>query len=88
MVSDRYSDDPYRASTASTPLGPAGLAVLEDPFVEQLATPNCWPVEVVRDEAGLRRVGFRHQGDPEYFLRQAREHQVEDLRPNLRTRTV
>jgi len=79
VVGDRYSGDPYRATTISTPYGPVRIAVVEDLFVKRLASAKHWQVGAALEEADLLWRDYRESMDPEYLERQARAYDVADL---------
>lgn len=87
VVGDRYSGDPYRATTVSTPYGPVRIAVVEDLFVKRLAAAKHWQVQAALEEAVLLWRGYRDKMDPDYLQRQATEYKVEDLLRDVRRRT-
>jgi hypothetical protein len=92
VVGDRYSGDPYRATTVSTPYGPVRIAVVEDVFVKRLASAKHWQVQSALEEAELLWKDYRNSMDTEYLDRQARSYDVGDLlsalrEPPRRTRT-
>lgn len=79
VVGDRYSGDPYRATTISTPYGPVRIAVVEDLFVKRLASAKHWRVPAALEEAGLLWMDYEASMDIEYLERQARSYDVLDL---------
>lgn len=85
VVGDRYSGDPYRATTISTPYGPVRIAVVEDVFVKRLASAKHWQVQSALKEAELLWEDYRETMDNEYLERQARTYDVVDLLAALRT---
>ncbi len=86
VVGDRYSGDPYRATTVSTPYGPVRIAVVEDLFVKRLASAKHWRVRSALNEADLLWRDYRNEMDVAYLDRQARAYDVVDLLAEFRKR--
>jgi hypothetical protein len=68
VVGDRYSGDPYRSTTVSTPYGPVQIAVVEDVFVKRLASAKHWQVSAALDEAELLWKDYGVSMDLDYLL--------------------
>lgn len=88
VVGDRYSGDPYRDTTVSTPYGPVQIAVVEDVFVKRLASAKHWQVKAALEEADLLWRDYRDSMDVAYLDRQARAYDVTDLLAAVRERSV
>jgi hypothetical protein len=84
VVGDKYSGDPYRATTISTPYGPVRIAVVEDVFVKRLASAKHWKVRAALDEAELLWRDYSGTMDVQYLERQARAYDVVDLLDEFR----
>jgi hypothetical protein len=79
VVGNRYTGDPYRATTISTPYGPVQIAVVEDLFVKRLAAAKHWQVRAALVEAELLWRDYLDTMDVEYLDRQAVTYKVQDL---------
>jgi hypothetical protein len=79
VVGNRYTGDPYRATTAATPYGPVQIAVVEDLFVKRLASAKHWQVRAALDEADLLWQDYSDKMDVAYLDRQAAVYKVADL---------
>jgi hypothetical protein len=87
VVGNRYSGDPYRATTISTPYGPVQIAVVEDLFVKRLAAAKHWQVREALDEADLLWRDYRDSMDVTYLDRQALTYKVDDLLAEIRRKS-
>lgn len=88
VVGDRYTGDPYRATTISTPYGPVRIAAVEDVFVKRLASAKHWGVREALDEADLLWKDYADKMDVVYLERQARFYNVEDLLADIRKQSA
>ncbi|MCI4327043.1 MAG: hypothetical protein L3K16_05345 [Thermoplasmata archaeon] len=86
VVGNRYTGDPYRATTAATPYGPVQIAVVEDLFVKRLAAAKHWKVRAALDEASLLWQDYSDKMDLAYLDRQAATYKVVDLLAVFRKR--
>ena len=84
VVGDKYSGDPYRATTISTPYGPVRIAVVEDVFVKRLASAKHWKVQAALKEAEFLWKDYRGTMDIQYLERQAKAYDVVDLLEEFR----
>jgi hypothetical protein len=86
VVGNRYTGDPYRATTVATPYGPVRIAVVEDLFVKRLAAAKHWQARAALDEADLLWRDYSDKMDVAYLDRQAAAYKVVDLLAVFRTR--
>jgi hypothetical protein len=85
-VGNRYTGDPYGATTVSTPYGPVQIAVVEDLLVKRLAAAKHRQVPAALDEADLLWRDSADQMDDASLVRQAAHYKVVGLLAAFRAR--